>query len=161
MRINRKEIVEKFAGRAGISQEIARQIVDIFFEEIAAALERGERVEFRGFGSFTPKRYEACMKRNPAKNEPVWVPAKVRPLFRLSEMMAKALNNGKPTTSTKQKAQPVSVKRPRVSEPLRMEREAPYAPCHAEEYALPVEAAAKKKKAAPGPPETTWRTSGS
>ena len=158
MRINRKEIVEKFAGRAGISQEIARQIVDIFFEEIAAALERGERVEFRGFGSFTPKRYEACMKRNPAKNEPVWVPAKVRPLFRLSEMMSKALNNGRPKKSEKE-AHPASEKLPRITEPPRQqERKTPYPLFHAEEYARTVEAVAKTKKTGPSPSETTWRT---
>ena len=56
MRINRKEIVEKFAGRAGISQEIVRQIVDIFFEEIAAALERGERGRVQGLWFLHPEK---------------------------------------------------------------------------------------------------------
>jgi integration host factor subunit beta len=54
------------------------QIVATVFDQISAALARGDRVELRGFGAFTVKRREARTGRNPRTGEAVPVPAKVQ-----------------------------------------------------------------------------------
>jgi integration host factor subunit beta len=44
------------------------------FDQITAALARGDRVELRGFGAFTVKRRNARIGHNPRTREPVPVP---------------------------------------------------------------------------------------
>jgi integration host factor subunit beta len=51
-------------------------IVSTVFEEIAASLERGQRVELRGFGTFGLKQRRARSGRNPKTGESVTVDAK-------------------------------------------------------------------------------------
>ena len=41
------------------------KIVDVIFDEIAAALERGDRVELRGFGAFSVRKREAAHRPQP------------------------------------------------------------------------------------------------
>lgn len=44
-------------------------IVDTIFDEIAAALSRGDRVELGGFGAFSVKKRDARVGRNPRSGE--------------------------------------------------------------------------------------------
>ena len=62
------------------------------FENISEALARGERVELRGFGSFTVKEYAPRVGRNPRTGETVQVPAKRRPNFRSGIELRRRLN---------------------------------------------------------------------
>ena len=62
------------------------------FDEIAAALSRGDRVELRGFGAFSVKRRGARMGRNPRTGETVDVVAKRVPYFKPGKEMRARLN---------------------------------------------------------------------
>jgi integration host factor subunit beta len=42
-----------------------RAVADVIFGEVAAALARGDRVELRGFGTFSVRRRKARVGRNP------------------------------------------------------------------------------------------------
>lgn len=68
------------------------QLVDIFFEEIAARLAEGGRVELRGFGAFSTREREARQGRNPRTGEPVDVPAKRVPFFKAGKEIKARLN---------------------------------------------------------------------
>lgn len=57
------------------SLEVER-IVQLFFEEIAARLKAGGRVELRGFGAFSVRACQARTGRNPHTGDQVEVPAK-------------------------------------------------------------------------------------
>lgn len=70
------------------------QVVDIFFEEIAARLAEGGRVELRGFGTFSTRKREARIGRNPRTGEPVAVPEKSVPYFKPGKEMRERLNAG-------------------------------------------------------------------
>jgi integration host factor subunit beta len=50
--------------------------VDIFFDAIVARLERGGRVELRGFGAMTTRPRDARIGRNPRNGARVDVPPK-------------------------------------------------------------------------------------
>ena len=67
--------------------------VSTVFEEVAAALARGERVEVRGFGSFSVRRRDARVGRNPATGEHVDVAAKAMPYFRAGRRLRQRLND--------------------------------------------------------------------
>jgi integration host factor subunit beta len=70
--MNKSELVEKLAERAKITKKRAELVVNLVFDQMAQALKRGERIEIRGFGSFTSKAYEAYTGRNPrtGRNHP-------------------------------------------------------------------------------------------
>jgi integration host factor subunit beta len=71
-------------------------IVSTVFDEISAALSRGERVELRGFGAFTVKHRDARTGRNPRTGEAVPVDEKAVPFFKAGKELRGRVN-GKPT----------------------------------------------------------------
>ena len=76
------------------AREVER-IVDIIFDEIAAALERGDRVELRGFGAFSVRKRDARVGRNPRTGTTVQVEAKRVPFFRAGKEIRQKLNGGR------------------------------------------------------------------
>jgi len=67
-------------------------IVNAIFDEITARLSRGERIELRGFGTFSVRVREAHTGRNPKSGVAVTVPRKVVPYFRTGKEMRERLN---------------------------------------------------------------------
>ena len=67
-------------------------IVTTIFEQIAAALARGERVEMRGFGAFTVKQRNARIGRNPRTGETVQVDERAALHFRTGKELRARLN---------------------------------------------------------------------
>ena len=67
-------------------------IVTTIFEQIAAALARGERVEMRGFGAFTVKQCSARIGHNPRTGETVQVDEKAALHFRTGKELRARLN---------------------------------------------------------------------
>jgi integration host factor subunit beta len=70
-------------------------IVATIFNEITAALSRGERVELRGFGAFTVKKRDARTGRNPRTGEAVPVDEKAVPFFKAGKELRERVNKSK------------------------------------------------------------------
>ena len=68
------------------------QLVNTVFETISEALERGDRVELRGFGAFSLRERKARIGRNPRTGESVNVAAKTIPFFKMGKGMRERLN---------------------------------------------------------------------
>ena len=67
--------------------------VNAIIEEIVAALVRRDRVEMRGFGTFTVKTWLARpLGRNPKTGAPISIPEKHHPSFRAGKDMKARLN---------------------------------------------------------------------
>ncbi len=75
-------------------QRDVERIVSTIFDEIAAALARGDRVELRGFGAFSIKQRPARVGRNPRTGAAVNVPAKNVPFFKTGKELRERLNAG-------------------------------------------------------------------
>ena len=56
--------------------------MNLFFNEMANALAKGDRVEIRGLCSFYVKEYKAYTGRNPKTGEPVKIKSKKLPFFK-------------------------------------------------------------------------------
>jgi integration host factor subunit beta len=69
-------------------------IVATIFDEIAAALARGDRVELRGFGAFSAKRRDARTGRNPRTGAAVAVAGKAVPYFKPGKELRERVNDG-------------------------------------------------------------------
>ena len=72
----------------------AERIVFAIFEEITAALARGDRVELRGFGAFSVRQRAARTGRNPRTGEAVHVGEKYLPFFKTGKELRERLNSG-------------------------------------------------------------------
>lgn len=68
------------------------RIVATIFEEITAALSAGNRVELRGFGTFSIKERDARIGRNPRTGETVNVASKKVPFFKTGKDLRDRLN---------------------------------------------------------------------
>ncbi|MDX8407763.1 MAG: integration host factor subunit beta [Mariprofundaceae bacterium] len=81
--MTKSELVEVIAEKQGsITRREAEVVVNTIFAAIGDALADGDRVELRGFGSFTIKQRNARVGRNPKTGASVQVPAKIVPHFK-------------------------------------------------------------------------------
>ena len=74
-------------------QKDIHKIIDTLFISITKALDNNDRVELRGFGTFTTKLRNARIGRNPKTGEPVAIPQKKMPFFRLGKSMKDRINS--------------------------------------------------------------------
>jgi len=89
----KSELVLKIAEKnTHLYQRDVENIVTAILEEITKALERGDRVELRGFGAFSVKHRTARVGRNPRTGEHVEVDEKVVPYFKTGKEMRLRLN---------------------------------------------------------------------
>ena len=76
----------------GLIQRDVERIVNIVLDEIVEAFRNGDRVELRGFGTFTAKERIARTGRNPLTGAAVEVAAKKAPAFKPGKEMRRRLN---------------------------------------------------------------------
>lgn len=70
------------AEQNGLSNTESAQVVDLFFNAMADALARNQRVEVRGLCTFQVKTYKGYQGRNPMTGEAVAVKPKRLPFFK-------------------------------------------------------------------------------
>jgi len=83
--MNRSDLINSLKEEASLSRKDAEKIVDTFFNTITETLASGERVEIRGFGSFTVKHYKPYVGRNPKTGVQIEVPSKKLPFFKVGK----------------------------------------------------------------------------
>ena len=68
------DIVNRVVERTGVSRSKAELAVETVFEAMKRALERGDRIELRGFGVFNVRPRKTGIGRNPRTGEEVNIP---------------------------------------------------------------------------------------
>ena len=97
----KSELIQKIANaNPHLFHRDIEKIVNVLFEEIVAAMARGDRVELRGFGAFTVKHRAPRTGRNPRTGTTVSVGEKFVPFFKTGKELRERLNKT-PTTSGK------------------------------------------------------------
>lgn len=95
--MTRSDLVEALAARLPfLMQRDAEQAVKALQDAIVQALVRGQRIEIRGFGSFTVTHRPARMGRNPRSGAAVAVQAKRIPHFKPGKAMREAVDTPPP-----------------------------------------------------------------
>ncbi|MFZ3581872.1 HU family DNA-binding protein [Loktanella sp. DJP18] len=88
----RSELIQKLREEhPSLPLKTAEAIVEVVFGTMLTTLARGNRVELRGFGSFTPRTRSARMSRNPRTGEAVPVAEKKVACFRTSRSLLERL----------------------------------------------------------------------
>ncbi len=91
--MTKSELVEKIVEANGIlTRKESEMVVNIVFDSMSEALKSGEKVEIRGFGSFTIRERGAREARNPKSGEVVRIPAKKTPFFKTGKELRERVN---------------------------------------------------------------------
>ncbi len=91
--MNKLELISVLKTEANISKLEAAKVVQIFFDSMAAAMSKGERVEIRGLCSFFVKEYKSYTGRNPKSGEKVIIKPKKLPFFKAGKELKERVDN--------------------------------------------------------------------
>lgn len=94
--MTRSDLVELLSRRSQLPRGVAEIIVDTIIRSLTEALNAGEKVELRGFGSFRMKTREARIGRNPKTGEKVHVGKRRVPAFRPGKELLTTVNHSTP-----------------------------------------------------------------
>ncbi len=91
--MNKAELMQRTAQKyPELKYSDIQRIVNTVFDRLSAALAHGDRIELRGFGSFSLKHREARIGRNPRIGEEVAIPEKYLPAFRVGKQLRERIN---------------------------------------------------------------------
>jgi integration host factor subunit beta len=94
MPVTKSDLIEQLSESLKLPKGKAELVVNVMFDSMVAALQRGERIEIRGFGSFEVRNYKPYEGRNPRTGEPVHVKAKRLPFFKVGKELRERVNAG-------------------------------------------------------------------
>lgn len=80
--MNKAELIDALREESGLSRPKAKEVVDLFLDQMSNALASGDRVEIRSLCSISVKQYKGYTGRNPKTGEPVQIEAKKLPFFK-------------------------------------------------------------------------------
>ena len=91
--LTKADLIEEVLRITELPRKESETIVETIFDNIIQALQKGEKIEIRGFGSFRTRERRGRVGRNPKTGEKVEVPAKKIPFFKPSKELKDFVNN--------------------------------------------------------------------
>ncbi|MBU1534072.1 integration host factor subunit beta [Myxococcota bacterium] len=91
--MKKSELIQKVAEQNNLPKTRVENIVNTIFSAMKDAILEGERIEIRGFGSFTIRKYDAYTGRNPRTGDPVDVGPKKLPYFKVGKELRELVNS--------------------------------------------------------------------
>jgi integration host factor subunit alpha len=82
MALTKAAMADRLFDEMGLNKREAKEMVDLFFEEIRAALAEGEQVKLSGFGNFDLRKKNQRPGRNPKTGEEIPISARRVVTFR-------------------------------------------------------------------------------
>ncbi|WP_420441696.1 HU family DNA-binding protein [Candidatus Palauibacter sp.] len=94
--MTKADLVQRTADTVGprVTKRDCGLVVDAFIDAVRDALERGEGIEIRGFGTFKVRHRKPRTARNPKTGEQVEVPARAAPVFQPSLLLRERVAQG-------------------------------------------------------------------
>ena len=90
--MTKAELVDEVSRVSDLTRKHTEVIVDAVFSSIVDALQQGDKIELRGFGSFRVRRRDSRKGRNPKTGAGVLVPAKKVPHFKPGKELRELIN---------------------------------------------------------------------
>lgn len=92
----KSELVERLAVKyRELDPPTVKLVVEVLLDHMSATLAEGERIEIRGFGSFSLDYLPPRQSRNPKTGEPVAVPGRYRIHFKPGKELKQRVNQGR------------------------------------------------------------------
>ena len=94
MKMNKSDLVIKISRKLAQFKKVdIEEATDQLTNLIFNALSRNDRVEIRGFGTFSTRKRGARLARNPKTGSSIAVNSKFHPYFRASKLLRQLVNN--------------------------------------------------------------------
>lgn len=91
--MTKADIVAEIAEKTGIEKIDVQTTVEAFMSEVKSALETGENVYLRGFGSFIIKERAKKTGRNISRNTTIIIPAHNIPAFKPAKVFVEGVKS--------------------------------------------------------------------
>jgi integration host factor subunit beta len=91
--MNRSDLIDALKDKVALSRKDAIKVVDTFFDALKETLANGDRIEIRGFGSFSVKHYKPYVGRNPKTGDRIQVTSKKLPFFKVGKDLKEGVDN--------------------------------------------------------------------
>ena len=89
----KQNIVDNVSANTGLTKVEVEAVLNESFSQIINALSKNERIELRGFGTFSVKHRMPKKARNPATGDPDYLAERYVPTFKPSQLMKKSVND--------------------------------------------------------------------
>jgi integration host factor subunit beta len=93
--MTKSELVETISKKLNLTKDRAERTVNCVFDSMTDAMKQDDRIEIRGFGSFSMRSYKGYEGRNPRIGNPVHVQPKKLPFFKVGKDLQERVNGGK------------------------------------------------------------------
>src|SRR6201988_1028382 len=97
--LTKADLIEEVLKVTELPRKESETIVETIFDSIIEAIQKGEKIEIRGFGSFRTRERRGRVGRNPKTGEKVEVPAKRIPFFKPSKELKDFVNSDEAAAS--------------------------------------------------------------
>ena len=87
MALTKAEMAQRLFEDVGLNKREAKEFVDVFFDVIREALEKGENVKLSGFGNFDLRQKNQRPGRNPKTGEEIPISARRVVTFRAGQKL--------------------------------------------------------------------------
>ena len=94
MALTKAEVAEHLFEKVGLSKRDAKDMVEVFFEEIRETLESGDQVKLSGFGNFDLRLKSERPGRNPKTGEDIPISARKVVTFRPGQKLKSRVEDG-------------------------------------------------------------------
>jgi len=92
--MTKSDLIAALAAKEKLTDKQATDIINQILVGFRDSLKKGDRIEIRGFGSFSVREYKAYAGRNPRTGKNVGVKPKKLPFFKVGKELKGMVING-------------------------------------------------------------------
>ena len=90
--MNKSDLIDTLSTKENLTEKNASEIINIVFDGFTDTLRKGGRIEIRGFGSFSVRKYDGYTGRNPKTGAKTEVGEKKLPFFKVGKELKERVN---------------------------------------------------------------------
>jgi len=90
--MNKGDLINSVADKAGLTKAQATDAVNAVFDDVQSCLQKGDKAQFVGFGTFSTSIRNARDGRNPATGATIKIPRKTLVKFKAGKALTEAMN---------------------------------------------------------------------
>ncbi|SHJ08433.1 HU family DNA-binding protein [Lutispora thermophila] len=90
--MNKAELIASMAEKCELTKKDTEKALKAFMDTVQEALEKGDKVQLVGFGTFEVKERAARIGRNPRTKEEIKIPASKAPVFKPGKDLKDSVN---------------------------------------------------------------------
>ena len=90
--MNKTDLIKTMASRAGCTEVVARQMVEVLMEVMEEGLSDGNDIVLQGFGTFRPWKQSFRTGRNPRTGESCPIAPRTSVRFKVGKNLLRAMN---------------------------------------------------------------------